>query len=105
MTVKSDPTMIDNFPIAWYVRFNAWSEWWADIKEPVRSGLAAQLIRARWFSIMCGLVICFNVVYECFATNYDLQNLYEERSSFIIAMEIAFVSFYTAELLLKIFVH
>jgi len=86
-------------------RFSSFVEWWEQLEEPPREGWLAQVVNSKSFDSMCAFVIIFNALFTWYTTNWEIANLDKNPTSFMSAMEIVFVVFYTAELVFKLSVH
>jgi hypothetical protein len=76
----------------------------AQIEEPKRTGKLADLVASGPFEAVCSLVIVANVVHSFFAANHEMANGGRPMESGVYA-EFLFVSFYCAELALRLAVH
>lgn len=83
----------------------AWINWWADIREPQRSGRVHKIISSNNFDTLCAAVITLNALYTGVAADHEIQNLTGEPTTTMLVVEIVFLSFYIVELSLKFLVH
>jgi len=89
----------------WLVGICRFIDCWYQLKEPEREGCLANVIKSKIFEGTVLTVIMVNSIVTVYSTNYMIQNLTNETTSWMTKSDIAFASFYSFELLLKIIVH
>jgi hypothetical protein len=82
-----------------------WADWWKRLKEPDRKGRLAEVADSKRFESLCATVILINAVFTLLVTNWEMNNLGEEPTTFMFVAELFFLIFYLLELVLKIQVH
>lgn len=80
-------------------------KWWTNLAEPERSGALAHIAQSTRFSLGCTFVILLNSVYTFAVTDQAMDQVTHEISVIHGYIEIAFMSFYLFEILLKLWVH
>jgi len=99
-------------------RFASWVEYqWRSLQEPVREGRLAAVIQSQPFEILCGVVILLNSVFTIVRANEGLSmassrpvgtgdsHWEAEQARMDKNVELGFLCFYVAELILKLKVH
>eukprot|EP00929_Paragymnodinium_shiwhaense_P053577 TRINITY_DN26830_c0_g1_i2.p1 TRINITY_DN26830_c0_g1~~TRINITY_DN26830_c0_g1_i2.p1 ORF type:complete len:690 (-),score=119.38 TRINITY_DN26830_c0_g1_i2:517-2586(-) len=79
--------------------------WYMSLKEPPRTGWAAQMVAHTAFETLCLIVIISNSLWIWHTTDASAAKLSDDQSTFGRAVELAFLAFYSLELGLKVFVH
>eukprot|EP00929_Paragymnodinium_shiwhaense_P012406 TRINITY_DN11957_c0_g1_i1.p1 TRINITY_DN11957_c0_g1~~TRINITY_DN11957_c0_g1_i1.p1 ORF type:complete len:720 (-),score=130.69 TRINITY_DN11957_c0_g1_i1:314-2356(-) len=86
-------------------RYEAWSAWWASLKEPDRNGYTAKFISGSIFETLCVFVIICNSLWIWAGTDASAAKMTVHQGDFERYVEWGFVGFYVLELSLKLFVY
>eukprot|EP00929_Paragymnodinium_shiwhaense_P112429 TRINITY_DN8068_c0_g1_i1.p1 TRINITY_DN8068_c0_g1~~TRINITY_DN8068_c0_g1_i1.p1 ORF type:complete len:728 (+),score=150.25 TRINITY_DN8068_c0_g1_i1:83-2266(+) len=86
-------------------KLEEWHYWWEHLEEPKRTGLASKVIKHSNFEALCVTVIVLNSIWIWHTTDRSIESLSTDTTTFHAAMEMAFVTYYSLELGLKLYVH
>jgi len=83
--------------------------WWNSLVEPPRTSKLAEIARSKAFETTCAVVIVINAGFSMYMVNSEIRHLQQGESTMLAdwqrLVELAFVLFYTGELILKLTVH
>lgn len=76
-----------------------------DVKEPPRTSTLSKIVDGLVFEGVSLTIIIVNCIFTIYVTNYQMEKLTLQPTSFMSMAEIVFLSWYTIEMLLKMTVH
>lgn len=79
--------------------------WFVELEEPERFGFLSFIVMHRYFDRLCMSVIFLNSIFAAYVVDWEVTHVGETPTLFIRITEFALMSFYLAELCLKISVH
>lgn len=88
-----------------FQRCRATVEWWMALEEPPRTSCLARVVDSHPFEVLCSVVILANAVMAVLEANYEMANIRQGLPIGMQICEVAFVSWYTLEIVLKFAVH